>query len=691
MLSAIAIALLGANMANMNPDIQPIKETKAQKAARMKWWSQSRFGMFIHWGVYSVPAGKYKDSTRFAEWIMESAHVPLAEYEQWRDQFNPTKFNADQWATMAADAGVKYVVITTKHHDGFALFDSKVSDWDIMSTPFKRDIMKELSTAVRKKGLVQGWYHSIMDWHHPDYVPHRPWSTVQPADTNFDRYVKYLHDEVTELLTNYGPIGVMWFDGEWESTWNHERGEKLYNLCRTLQPNVIVNNRVDVGRGGMGGMSDLGYCGDYGTPEQTVPDQGIPGVDWESCITMNDNWGYNAWDKDFKSSSQLVQMLCDIVSKGGNLLLNVGPRPDGTFPPESVDRLAQIGKWMKVNSPSIYGTTASEFANLPWGRSTTKIGATNSTIYLQVFDFPKDGQLTIPGIGNSPISARVLGQRNNRSITRKGGDLVIDLHGVKADPYATVVELKVKGKPIIYAAPKIVTNGNQFVNTMKITIETGSSELQARYTTDGSTPKAASPLYKDPITVSKTTHFKVLSFHHGNAVSSLSDITVTKVTPWNPVAAPMLAKHGLYRFRVDKSFDKMPADIFAIRQNGVAVTDLNLGPIAKQESVLLHYNGFINVPTSDMYHFSLTSDDGSVLYIDGKLVIDNDGLHSPQEKSGYVPLGNGFHKFDLVWFNKTGGAALDLRWAQSGDPLTQIPNSAFYYLDEVDAFPPRIP
>ena len=239
----------------LSPD-HPVTESSPAPAApdsNMTWWRDARFGMFIHWGLYSIPAGEWPGKgTGHAEWIRESAQIPVQDYEKLRDQFNPVKFSADAWVAAAKGAGMKYVCITTKHHDGFCLFDTKQTDWSVMHTPFHRDIMKEMSEACHKQDMVQCWYHSIMDWHHPDYLPRRTWEqSIRPTDgADFERFNTYLKNEVTELLTNYGPIGVMWFDGQWEGTWTHPRGEELYNLCKKLQPNVIVNNRVDKGRRG---------------------------------------------------------------------------------------------------------------------------------------------------------------------------------------------------------------------------------------------------------------------------------------------------------------------------------------------------------------------------------------------------------------------------------------------------------
>ena len=648
-------------------------ETKAQRDARMKWWREARFGMFIHWGLYAVPAGAYKGKTSHGEWIMESGQVPLAEYEAWRDQFNPTKFDAADWARMAKDAGMKYVVITTKHHDGFTLYPSEVSDWDIMSTPFKRDIMKELSDAVRKEGLVQCWYHSIMDWHHPDYVPHRAWAQPQPADTSFDRFEKYLHAQVSEILTKYGPIGVMWFDGEWERTWNHERGARLDALCRKLQPNVIVNNRVDVGRGGMAGFSDYGYCGDFGTPEQEVPAKGVPGVDWESCITMNGHWGYNAADKNFKSSKELIQMLVDIASKGGNFLLNVGPRADGTFPQESIDRLRDMGAWMKVNGDAIYGTTASPFENLPFGRCTAKAGKSSTKLFLHVFNWPKDGKLIVPGIGNESIKARAMGSNGTLKVTRKQSDVSIDLSGVKRDPFATVIELTVPGKAIIYTAPEISSTSDIFVGSAAVSLSGSGNGVQVRYTTDGSAPTLASPLYKSSIKISKTTTIKARCFHNGKAVTSVSSKTLKLVKPWSSVSLPSSAVSGISRSVVMGSFEKVPVQLDLSDSAKNFVTEIGTSEFGNTENVLLIFEGYLNVPADGLYSFALNSDDGSMLWIDGNVAVNNDGLHGPEEKVGHVPLAKGHHKVKLAWFNATGGAALDLRWREKSGRFVEIP------------------
>ena len=304
-----------------------LHETPAEREARMTWFNHARFGMFIHWGVYSVPAGEWEGKKNYGEWFMEETKMPVSQYEKFAEQFNPEKFDARAWVKAAKAAGMKYIVITSKHHDGFAMYRSDLSDWGIKSTPFKRDPLKELADACKAEKITFCFYHSIMDWHHPDWGQRRAWNDKATGEPDMDRYTTYMKGQLKELLTRYGPIGILWFDGEWEKPWTHERGVDLYQYVRGLQPAIIINNRVGKGRSGMAGM-DQGSerVGDYGTPEQNIPARGFgPGVCWESCMTMNNHWGYNRNDDHWKSTETLVRNLIDCASKGGNYLLNVGP------------------------------------------------------------------------------------------------------------------------------------------------------------------------------------------------------------------------------------------------------------------------------------------------------------------------------------------------------------------------------
>ncbi len=647
--------------------------------SRMEWWREARFGMFIHWGLYAVPAGEWDGQTRHAEWIRTTAEIPIDTYDQFRGGFNPVEFDADAWAEMAADAGMRYIVITTKHHDGFALFDSAVSEFDIMSTPFERDIMAELSEATRAHGLKMCWYHSIMDWHHPDYLPRRGWEEAdRPAgDADMDRYVAYLFNQVTELLTKYGDIGVMWFDGEWEATWNHTYGEALYKLCRGLQPGVIVNNRVDKGRGGMEGMSDEGYFGDFGTPEQTIPATGLPGVDWETCMTMNGNWGYNSHDTDWKSTEDLVRKLCDIASKGGNFLLNVGPKADGSFPEEAIDRLREIGDWMDINGESIHGTSASPFGLLPWGRCTMNYHGEQhravTSLYFHVFEWPSSGVLRVEGLGSEAIGASLLADAGREvGVVQKDGVTYLQVGTVNPGEYATVVKLDVKGMPIVYRAPTIEAAADILVGPMEVSLVSASPELMVRYTLDGTEPTGASPAADGPVTIGDSCTLSARSFHEGRAVSSTTRRSFRLVEP-RPARMSGGGGAGLLCEVYAGDWETMP-DLGAMTpaESRAVAAVAALPEKYARERVAHRYTGLLRVPADGVYRFALTSDDGSRLLLGGEVVVDNDGLHSAETRVGVAALAAGWHTVTVEWFNKTGGADLSLKMGLVGGELAPV-------------------
>lgn len=644
---------------------------------RMAWWREARFGMFIHWGLYAIPAGEWGGNTDHGEWIRDTARIPLETYAQFQAQFNPVKFDADAWARMAADAGMKYLVITSKHHDGFCLFDSRQTDWDVMNTPFRRDVLKELSEACARHGVRFCTYHSIMDWHHPDYLPRRQWESRPASGASFERFEKYLHAQVTEVIEKYRPA-VMWFDGEWESTWNHERGLALFELCRELAPAMLVNNRVDVYRGGMAGFSDSDQAvGDFATPEQEIPATGMPGVDWESCMTMNGHWGFNRADTSFKSTRELLHNLIDIASKGGNYLLNVGPRADGTFPPESVERLAEIGKWMKVNGAAIHGTTASVFEALDFGRCTVRVGPKKTKLFLHVFDWPESRELVLSGLGNKPRVAYPLADpRRELELTAQDGQVRVRLPEKPLDPLATVVVLEVGGAPIVYRAPKIVAESERFVSSVAVAIEGATDALEVRYTLDGSDPIKGSLRYAEPLVLSESTVLKARAFHGGKAVGAITERSFERVAPAPALeAAPSQGGLAVQHFSVEWS--SIPEELGSLAAERTSVARGVELAGARGEKLALAFTGFLEVPEDELYRFALASDDGSKLWLDGALVVDNDGLHGTVEKQGAAALAKGLHRIEVVWFNRTGGAELRLRWARPGGPFEAIPESAF--------------
>lgn len=432
------------------------------KEERIKWWREARFGMFIHWGVYAQMAGVYKGHEQArggAEWIMNRMKVPVLEYKEVARSFNPVNYNPDEWVRMAKDAGMKYIVITAKHHDGFALFDSKASDWDVVdATPYGKDLLKPLAAACKKYGMKLGFYYSQAQdwgnaggsvarkdmregWPNPDSAridaytrEHKGhWDPLQETET-FDQYINDVAiPQVKEILTNYGEISVLWWDTPTNMT--DEAANKLQALL-ALQPKIITNDR----------LKRPNFPGDTKTPEQKIPTQAeLDGMDWETCMTMNGTWGYRTSDNKWKSAETLIRNLCDIASKGGNYLLNVGPKPDGTFPQESIDRLKKIGDWMKVNSEAIHASKPSPLAPLAWGRVTRKETPTTTTLYFSVFDWPKDGKLFVPNLKNEVISARILGGGDVKAKSDDGG-IVLKVPDTAPNAFATVIKVEFKGK-----------------------------------------------------------------------------------------------------------------------------------------------------------------------------------------------------------------------------------------------------
>jgi alpha-L-fucosidase len=432
--SLAAAVLIAASLpASAQPSQPPLPE-----AERTRWFREAKFGMFIHWGVYAV-IGRH-------EWIRHQAQIPQAEYDRYARRFNPVRFNADEWVRLAKDAGARYIVITSKHHDGFSIYRSRVSDYDMEITPYKGDPLKDLAAASKRHGIRLGFYHSIMDWHHPDYRPRRAWeypdNYKEGGDNN--RYIDFMKEQLRELLTGYGDVAVIWFDGEWEHTLaNAKRDDEIYDFIRSLQPNTLINDRLYERK--------PGNRADFGTPEQFVPATGLKSPDgkpvlWEACVTINqDSWGYNKYETVFKTERDLIRMLVEVVSKGGNLLLNVGPRPDGTIQEEFVARLNAIGRWLRVNGESIYETTASPFERMSFfGRATAK----GRTLYLHVFQWPQDGRLRVAGLKNLVHRARLLAdpQRPVKAV-RDGSDIVLELPGEAPDEIATVIALELDGEP----------------------------------------------------------------------------------------------------------------------------------------------------------------------------------------------------------------------------------------------------
>lgn len=658
------------------------RETEEQHNARMKWWREARFGMFIHWGLYAIPAGEWGGKTDYGEWIRTSAQIPVDEYDKFLQRYNPVKFDAEAWVKMAKDAGMKYIVITSKHHDGFALFDSKVSEFDVMATPFKRDILKELAEACRKFEIKMCWYHSIMDWHHPDYLPRREWEKTRSTEgADYERYIAYMKAQLKELLTNYGDISVLWFDGEWESTWNDRRGFDLYNYVRNLQPNIIINNRVGASRNDMEGFSkDGGFAGDFGTPEQQIPATGLPGVDWETCMTMNDHWGYNRNNHNWKSTKEIIQMLADIASKGGNYLLNVGPTSEGVFPQESINRLREIGEWMKVYGEAIYGTKASPFKKLAWGRCTQKEIKGGTRLYLHVFDWPTNGKLLVPGIYNKVKTTYLLNDAEKKTLatTRIEDTRIISVPLTAPDKINSVIVIDVAGKPDVNDPPMIEAEANIFIDKITVNVKADREKIQIRYTLDGSIPKISSPIINDTLNITKTTIVSARVFRNRKPVSETAQTIFTKVDPVKAVIANHTVNGLKYKY-FEGDWNELP-DFDKMKPAAVGtVSNFSFSMKKTMDMFGFEYTGFIKVPQQAVYTFFTASDDGSRLYIDDQLVVDNDKLHGIQEKQGLIALEAGLHKIKVSFFEKNGGDDLKVYIKGGGLEKQQISNEILFH------------
>ena len=439
------------------PDPDPYaKETTEQRNARMAWWREARFGLFIHWGVYAVPAGFHNNLpvNGYGEWIMNKGNIPIEDYKPYAAQFNPTKYDADSWVRLAKQAGMKYIVITAKHHDGFALWPSAASDWDIEATPYQKDLLKPLAEACKKHGIKLGFYYS----HAQDWINGGA-GCPDPGIRSMDEYIDEIAvPQVRELLMNYGDSpAILWWDTP--AAMNEPRAAKLIAQLK-LRPGIIHNNRLlkvspstlkkTLGKVEMESFQSdkrLPYSGDTETPEQHIPSTGLGNRDWEACMTINRTWGFKKEDVGWKSTKELLQNLIDIASKGGNYLLNVGPTAEGLIPEACIERLEQMGAWLDKNGESIYGSSASPFPKIPWGRCTTKKTDNGTTLYLHVFDWPKDGKLLVPGLKNKLVSAQLLigGASLAFEPTENGPLLTLPIQA--PDAIASVIKVEVTGEP----------------------------------------------------------------------------------------------------------------------------------------------------------------------------------------------------------------------------------------------------
>lgn len=405
-----------------------------QNLESRRWFQDAKFGLFIHWGVYSV-LGR-------GEWVMNNEKIPIAEYEKLPARFNPQGFDAAAWVALAKSAGMRYITITSKHHDGFAMFDSKVSDWNIVArTPYARDPLKMLADECRKQGIKLFFYYSQLDWHHPDYFPRHNTGvgyTGRPESGDFGKYLDFMDAQLTELLTNYGEIGGIWFDGMWDKEEADWRLEKTYGLIHRLQPQALIGSNHHL----------KPFPGeDFQMFEKDLPGQKTTGFNekqeigelpLETCETINNSWGYNANDKRFKSTKDLIRYLAKGAGNNANFLLNIGPMPDGRIQPEFVDRLREVGGWLSKYGDAIYGTRGGPLSQRPWGVTTQK----GDKIYLHILDW-EDESLVIPRVPGRIVSARFLKNGRKVRFTQNEYGFILAIPKEARDEYDTVVELQV--------------------------------------------------------------------------------------------------------------------------------------------------------------------------------------------------------------------------------------------------------
>ena len=418
----LLIIIASGYISNAQKSTELLLETNKES---LKNWQDLRFGMFIHWGPVSLRGTEIGWS--------RGVQVPIEDYDVLYKEFDPVLFNAHDWVKTAKDAGMKYIIMVTKHHDGFCLWPSEYTDYNISSTPYKKDILKQLSDECQKQGILFGTYYSVLDWHHPDYTTRHGNDPRPVENSDMPKYIEYMYKQLEELVNNYH-TKILWFDGEWEKSWTHEEGIKLYKYCRSLDNEVLINNRVDKGRKGMQGMSKSGFAGDFGTPEQEIGD--FTSMPWESCITICNQWAWKPNDK-MKSLKELIHTLALTAGGNGNLLLNVGPMLDGRIEQRQTDRLKQMGDWLKVYGESIYNTKGGPY--IP----TEKLASTyhKDKVYLHLLKWPEK-TFSIPEIkGYKVTKVRIL---NGQAIPfqKDKKHIILELPENPPDSNDTVIEME---------------------------------------------------------------------------------------------------------------------------------------------------------------------------------------------------------------------------------------------------------
>jgi alpha-L-fucosidase len=419
------------------PGYQPSEENLKNR----EWFQDAKYGMFLHWGVYSVMGGG--GDMGIAEWIMNQKEIPIVAYENLANYFNPIEFDPEEWVSIAKEAGMKYITITSKHHDGFAMFDSEISDWDIVErTPYGKDVLKQLKEECDKQGIKLFFYHSQLDWHHPDYYPRGRTGqnyTGRPESGDWDKYIDYMNSQLTELLTNYGDIGGIWFDGMWDQ-WDADwQLDETYALIHKLQPGTLIGSN----------HHKAPFPGeDFQMFERDLPGENTMGFNQtsaisqlplEMCETMNGSWGYNIKDRRFKSSKQLIQTMVKAAGYGANFLLNNGPLPNGRLQAENIDTLRVIGKWLSKYGESYYGTRGGPVSPREWGATTQK----DNTVYVHVMNL-KDDVVFLPNFKEKISSVTLFDEGFNLKYSQDKMGTIINVPFEVREEIDTIVVVKLR-------------------------------------------------------------------------------------------------------------------------------------------------------------------------------------------------------------------------------------------------------
>lgn len=665
------------------------------------WWTEARFGMFVHWGLYSEAGSVWKGKflPGWSEWMLNRKKIPPDEYHaELTPRFDPVDFDADAWVRAAKDAGMKYIVITTKHHEGFALWPSAAGEQDIATTHFgkpksqggrERDPLRELADACKRHGIKLGFYYSLLDWSHPDYLPRREWDTRSIDGAEYPRYTTYMRAQVKELLDGrYGEIAVLWGDGDWEHGAREHTSDEIVAMARELQPGILINDRWS-------------QPGDYATPENKIPDAG-PARPWETCMTLNNSWGYARDDHEFKSAAAVLRNLADIVSKGGNYLLNIGPDGKGRIDPESMSVLSSIALWMKTHSTSIHGNGRAPLPVPEWGKWTmAQSDEGTATLNAHLFSAPKGGVIQLAGVMDEPLSIRVPGNEfavGKDSVRRDGADLLVQLDAealeaigkastVDTTPHA-VIEVEFASMPRVLTAPEILGDDSIFVDGIVLRLSPPPAGAVIHVTTNGSMPTLLTPpLVRDgqrgySVALTRSATVRARASWNGQLSSAETTRRVDQVELLSASVCDALgagAESGLTAKILLGEFEVVPGskDFDAVIDLA-RVDSIRIPENAPLDRYAVQIRGVIETRLPGVYRFEISSDDGSELWIDGRLVIDNGGLHGATSKFGDIALAGGCHEIEVRMFESVGGEALSLRWRVPFESdFTAIPAKAF--------------